>query len=197
MHYPYPNRLWALLYASKPLKHFINLPHHSQIHPHHSSMLITPILSPSKNPTDIATNQPKIMAENSTAYQDFPAADMQSENSENTWHAPLSLPPPTIACIHASEGAAVTKAGELLDSKSKNWSRWSQQMALLFKLFNVQEYVQGSCYVPLRVFSFLLPPPPLTSPFLPHPLAYYPLLTLSLPIYKPRTVVLGSLGSVY
>ena len=43
----------------------------------------------------------------------------------------------------------------------------------------------------------LLPPLSLTSPLLPHPLAYYPLLTSSLPIYKPRIVVLGSLGSVY
>ena len=45
-------------------------------------------------------------------------------------------------------------------------------------------------------FSFYYPLPP-TSPLLPHPLAYYPLLTSLLPIYKPRTVVLGSLGSVY
>ena len=36
------------------------------------------------------------------------------------------------------------------------------------------------CYVPLRIFLFLgLPPLPLTSPLLPHPLAYYPLLTSS------------------
>ena len=49
------------------------------------------------------------------------------------------------------------------------------------------------------IFFFLLtaPPPSLTSPLLPHPLAYYLLLTSPFPIYKPRTVVLGSLGSVY
>jgi hypothetical protein len=52
-------------------------------------------------------------------------------------------PPPVIARIHAAESAAVTKAGELLDSKANNWSGWSQSMALLFKLFGVQDYVLG------------------------------------------------------
>jgi hypothetical protein len=96
-------------------------------------MLITPISSPSKNPTTSATNQPKIMAENNTrTYQDLPTADTQPKSHKNNWHALLALPPPTIAHIHASEGAAVTKADELLDSKTKNWSGWLQQMALLF-----------------------------------------------------------------
>ena len=117
-------------------KHIINLPFFC------SSMLITPISSPLKNPTNLAINQPKIMAESNTPiYQDLPAADTQPEHHESTWHTPLALPPPTVACIHASEGAAVTKASKLLDSETKNWSGWSQQMALLSKLFNVQEYV--------------------------------------------------------
>jgi hypothetical protein len=85
------------------------------------------------------------MAETNTSiYQEPPTAETQLESHENDWHAPLALPPPTIAHIHASEGAAVTKAGEPLDSKAKNWSGWLQQMALLFKLFNIQEYVQGN-----------------------------------------------------
>ena len=70
---------------------------------------------------------------------------MQSRQQD--WHAPMQTPS-TIACIHAAEGAAVTKSGEILDNQHKNWSAWSQSMALLFKLFKVQEYVLGKITCP-------------------------------------------------
>jgi len=60
----------------------------------------------------------------------------------------FNQPPSAIARIHAAKGAAVTKAGETLDCHAKNWSSWSQSMALLFKLFKVQEYVLGKIVCP-------------------------------------------------
>jgi len=68
-------------------------------------------------------------------------------NRQDDWHVPMAAPT-TITCIHAAEGATVTKAGEFLDNKAKNWSSWSQSMALLFKLFGVQEYVMGKVTCP-------------------------------------------------
>jgi len=74
---------------------------------------------------------------------DLPVTPPAPSRQED-WHVPMAAPSTsTIARIHAAEGAAVTKAGDLLDSKTKNWSGWAQSMALLFKLFGVQEYVLG------------------------------------------------------
>ena len=56
--------------------------------------------------------------------------------------------PSNIARIHTAEGTAITKAGETLDHHAKNWSSWLQSMALLFKLFKVQEYVLGKIDCP-------------------------------------------------
>jgi len=65
------------------------------------------------------------------------------------WHVPMVAPTTTtIAHIHAAEGTAVIKAGELLDSKNKNWMGWAQSMALLFKLFGIQKYVLGELPYP-------------------------------------------------
>jgi len=91
-------------------------------------------------PNDASTTQPEIMAEDDNIFN-LPETSLAPSRQDN-WHVPM-VAPTTIACIHAAEGAAVTKAGELLDSKAKNWSGWLQSMALLFKLFGVQEYVQG------------------------------------------------------
>jgi len=64
------------------------------------------------------------------------------QSCQQDWHAPMQTPS-TITCIHAAKGAAVTNSGKILDNQHKNWSAWSQSMALLFKLFKVQEYVLG------------------------------------------------------
>ena len=64
------------------------------------------------------------------------------QSCQQDWHAPMQTPP-TIARIHAAEGATITKSGEILDNQHKNWSAWLQSMALLFKLFKVQGYVLG------------------------------------------------------
>ena len=99
-------------------------------------MLITPISSPTTMyiPNNALTTQPEIMAEDDNIFN-LPETSLAPSRQDN-WHVPM-VAPTTIACIHAAEGAAVTKAGELLDSKAKNWSGWLQSMALLFKLFGV------------------------------------------------------------
>jgi len=96
-------------------------------------------------PNDTLTTQPEIMAEDDNIFN-LPETSLAPSHQDN-WHVPM-VAPTTIACIHAAEGAAVTKAGELLDSKAKNWSGWLQSMALLFKLFGIQEYVQGKITCP-------------------------------------------------
>ena len=72
-------------------------------------------------------------------------SDMQS--CQQDWHTPMQTPP-TIIHIHAAEGTAITKTSKILDNQSKNWSAWSQSMVLLFKLFKVQDYVQGKVTCP-------------------------------------------------
>jgi len=72
-------------------------------------------------------------------------SDMQS--CQQDWHTLMQMPP-TIARIHTAEGTAITKSSEILDNQSKNWSAWSQSMVLLFKLFKVQDYVQGKVTCP-------------------------------------------------
>ena len=105
-------------------------------------MLITPISSPTTMfiSNDVSTTQPEVMAEDDNIFN-LPETSLALSRQDN-WHVPM-VALTTIAHIHAAEGAAVTKAGELLDSKAKNWSGWLQSMALLFKLFSIQEYVQG------------------------------------------------------
>jgi len=107
--------------------------------PYRPSMLITPHSSPIAMTTtnDAATTQLKTMAGNNIFDQ---VPTMQS--CQQDWHAPMQTPS-TITHIHAAEGAAITKSGKILDNQHKNWSAWSQSMALLFKLFKVQEYVLG------------------------------------------------------
>jgi len=92
--------------------------------------------------TDAETTQLGITAGNNIFDQE---STMQSRQQD--WHAPMQMSP-TIARIHTAEGAAVTKSGKILDSQSKNWSAWSQSMALLFKLFKVQGYVLGKVPCP-------------------------------------------------
>ena len=109
-------------------------------------MLITPISLPTSMivPTDATTIQPKIMADDNIFNL---SGTSLTPNRQDDWHVPMAAPT-TITCIHAAEGAAITKAGELLDNKAKNWSSWSQSMALLFKLFGVREYVMGKVTCP-------------------------------------------------
>ena len=105
-------------------------------------MLITPISSPTTIfiSNDASTTQPEVIAEDDNIFN-LPKTSLALSHQDN-WHVPM-VALTTIARIHAAEGAAITKAGKLLDSKAKNWSGWSQLMVLLFTLFGVQEYVQG------------------------------------------------------
>ena len=64
------------------------------------------------------------------------------QSCQQDWHAPMQTPP-TITYIHTAKGTAITKSGKILDNQHKNWSAWLQSMALLFKLFKVQDYVLG------------------------------------------------------
>jgi len=112
-------------------------------------MLITPISSPITMivPNNVSTIQPDLMA-NEDNILDLPVTPPAPSRQED-WHVPMAAPrTPTIAHIHAVEGAAITKAGDLLDSKTKNWSGWAQSMVLLFKLFGIQEYVLGEVTYP-------------------------------------------------
>ena len=126
------------------------LMHLSNIHVlHHYYMLITPVSSPITMivPTNMSTAQPDLMA-NDNNILNLPSTPPTTSH-QHDWHVPRVAPTTTaIACIHTSEGAAVMKAGDLLDSKAKNWSGWAQSMALLFKLFGVQEYVLGEVTYP-------------------------------------------------
>ena len=98
-------------------------------------------------PTNVSTAQPDLMADDNNIL-DLPST-LPATSRQHDWHVPMVAPmTTTIARIHASEGAAVTKAGDLLDSKAKNWSGWAQSMALLFKLFGIQEYVSGEVTYP-------------------------------------------------
>jgi len=99
-----------------------------RIRPYCPSISTTPRSSLNAMTTtiDVATTQPGTTTENNIFNQ----------------------PPSAITRIHAAEGAAITKAGETLDRHAKNWSSWSQSMALLFKLFKVQEYVLGKIVCP-------------------------------------------------
>ena len=112
-------------------------------------MLITPISSPITMivPNNTSTIQPDLMADEDNIL-DLPVTP-PTPSCQEDWHVPMAAPrTPTIARIHATEGAAITKAGDLLDSKTKNWSGWAQSMALLFKLFGIQEYVSGEVTYP-------------------------------------------------
>ncbi len=40
------------------------------------------------------------------------------------------------------------QAGDLLDSKAKNWPAWSKSMHLLFKLLKVKDYIYGTIPCP-------------------------------------------------
>jgi len=123
---------------------FQTTPLSSHIQRFRPSALITPHSSPIAitTATNAETTQLGITAGNNIFDQE---STMQSRQQD--WHAPMQMPP-TIARIHAAEGAAVTKSGKILDSQSKNWSAWSQSMALLFKLFKVQGYVLGKVPCP-------------------------------------------------
>jgi len=112
-------------------------------------MLITPISSPITMivPNNATTIQPDLMADEDNIL-DLPVTP-PAPSCQEDWHVPMAAPNiNTIARIHATEGAAITKAGDLLDSKTKNWSGWAQSMVLLFKLFGVQEYVLGEVTYP-------------------------------------------------
>jgi len=130
------------VHKSQP--HYQTSPLSLRIRPYRSSTLITPRSSPiaMTTTTDAETTQlgtttgTNIFAQGST---------MQSHQQD--WHPPMQTPP-TIACIHAAEGAAITKSSEILDNQYKNWSAWLQSMALLFKLFKVQGYVLGKITCP-------------------------------------------------
>ena len=128
----------------KSRPHYQSSPLSSRIRPYRSSALITPRSSPNTmiTTTNAVNTQIKITTGENIFNQ---GSDMQS--CQQDWHA-LMQTPPTIARIRAAEGAAVTKSGEILDNHSKNWSAWSQSMALLFKLFKVQDYVQGKVTCP-------------------------------------------------
>ena len=116
----------------------------SCIRPFRSSAPITPQSSPNAmtTTTDAVSTQLGTMTGNNIFNQ---GSIIQSRQQD--WHAPMQMPP-TIARIHAAEGAAITKSGEILDNQHKNWSAWSQSMALLFKLFKVQDYVLGKVTCP-------------------------------------------------
>src|SRR5260221_9271187 len=49
----------------------------------------------------------------------------------------------SVTRIRAPEASAVMKVGEVLDTRIKNWSSWSQSMELLFNLFEVHDYILG------------------------------------------------------
>jgi hypothetical protein len=110
-------------------------------------MLITPDPSPNRIRNSIlaSTAQPEKMAEDTVSI--FDDIETPTHQRDEDWCAPMA-PPPNITRIHATESAAVTKVGNLLDSKAKNWSGWSQAMTLLFKLFGVQDYVLGKVACP-------------------------------------------------
>ena len=61
---------------------------------------------------------------------------------EKRWVAPMVAP--LICKITASESSATLCAGEFLDAKAKNWTRWSQSMYILFDLTKVTPYVLGA-----------------------------------------------------
>jgi len=112
-------------------------------------MLITPVSSPTTMiiPNNTSTAQPDLMADDDNIL-DLPSTP-PTTSRQHDWHVPMVAPSnTTIVRIHAAEGAAVTKAGELLDNKNKNWTGWAQSMALLFKLFGIQEYVSGELPYP-------------------------------------------------
>ena len=92
------------------------------------------------------TNAETTQLRNTTGTNIF-AQGSTMQSHQQDWHAPMQTPP-TIACIHAAKGAAITKSGEILDNQHKNWSAWLQSMVLLFKLFKVQEYVLGKVSCP-------------------------------------------------
>jgi hypothetical protein len=104
-------------------------------------MLITPDPSPNTKriTTNTPINQPKEMAnETSSTFTkiETPHSPTHQREDDDDWYAPM-MPPPTITRIWAPQNAAITKMGELLDGKAKNWSGWSQAMELLFNLFSV------------------------------------------------------------
>src|SRR5260221_265821 len=47
----------------------------------------------------------------------------------------------SVTRIRTPEASAVMKVREVLDTRIKNWSSWSQSMELLFNLFEVHDYV--------------------------------------------------------
>ena len=98
-------------------------------------------------PTNASIAQPDLMADDDNILN-LPITP-PTTSRQHDWHVPMVAPTTTtIIRIHAAEGAAITKAGELLDSKTKNWMGWAQSMVLLFKLFGIQEYVSGELPYP-------------------------------------------------
>ena len=54
----------------------------------------------------------------------------------------------SILCLNIAEIAPVSKVDETLDSKSKNWTAWSQSMDLLFSIANCWGYIDGCTWCP-------------------------------------------------
>ena len=54
----------------------------------------------------------------------------------------------SIPCLTIAEIAPVSKIDETLDSKSKNWTAWSQSMDLLFSIANCRGYIDGRSRCP-------------------------------------------------
>ena len=54
----------------------------------------------------------------------------------------------SIPCLTIAEIAPVSKIDETLDSKSKNWTAWSQSMDLLFSIANCRGYIDGHSRCP-------------------------------------------------
>ena len=130
------------VHKSRP--HYQASPLFSRICPFRSSAPITPRSSPIAMTTTIDAETTQL---GTTTGNNIFGQESIAQRRQHDWHAPMQTPP-TIARIHTAEGAAVTKSGEILDNQHKNWSAWSQSMALLFKLFKVQEYVLGKVTCP-------------------------------------------------
>jgi hypothetical protein len=110
-------------------------------------MFITPDTSPNTMRTSNVAliTQPEATTEdNQDVFNDIESLTTQThQRDDDDWCAPMATPL-AITRIQVPQSAAVTKAGELLDSQAKNWSGWSQAMELLFDLFGIQEYVSGT-----------------------------------------------------
>jgi len=72
----------------------------------------------------------------------------QGETSSSQSNSTVPNNQPSVKRIRAPEASAVTRAGEVLDARAKNWAGWSQSMQLLFNLFEVNNYVLGRVTLP-------------------------------------------------